>query len=282
MDAITVNIAEKAAKDASEKIASALRACLTEKNIGNTILADTIRYALSSDTIQIRPSLVMGFCRLFGGRDEAAIPFACALECAVAAAQIQGDLPAINDNELRDGRPTCSTKFGEAEALLAGNSLLSLSFELLSSNQYVSHKSIRLATATLSEEIGIRGLIGSYITEQYGKLSNYSDLRKFYLRKTATIGRAACLLGYYAACDRPSSKDIANVKLYAEAISIASQIRADITGKNQDSNINVLSFLKPNEAEEEEALLTLLAIEAISDYPGSELLCKQAIWLLSK
>ena len=283
MDTQTVNPAEKAAREAYEKVETALKAYLTDEMVGSTILADAMRYALLDGTVRFRASLVLGFCRLFGGRDEAALPYACALECAAAASLIHGDLPAVNDMELRGGRPTCVTKFGEAETIFAGDSLTALAFEIAASNQYVSHKSVRLAVSTLSKEIGALGLTGSYITERYGTLSGYGDLRKFYLRKSATLIRAACLLGYYAATDKTTPKDIANVKLYAEAVALAAQIHDDILGTDSTGGrTNVLTYLKPNEAEEEEALLTLLAIEAISDYPGSELLCKQAIWLLSR
>jgi len=114
--------------------------------------------------------------------------------------------------------------------------------------------------------------------------------------KTGALIRAACLLGYYAATDKVQQSDIDNLKLYAEAVGLAFQIHDDILdvrsdtatlGKEVGSDIKnnkktVLAFMKVSEAEEEEALLTLLSVEAISHYPDSDLLCRLAIWLLSR
>jgi len=245
---------------------------------------------------RIRAFLVLEFARLFGASEEAAMPYACALECVHAYSLIHDDLPCMDDDDLRRGKPSCHIAFGEAQALLAGDGLLTYAFELCSSNRYVSHKSARLAAAELAKEAGAIGMVGGQTLDLANEVSGYGDLRKIYLKKTGALIRAACLLGYFAACDRPHEHDIRNITLYAEAIGLAFQIHDDILdvksntetlGKTVGSDAKndkktVLAFLSMKEAEEEETLLTLLAVEAVSDYHDSELLCKLAIWLLAR
>lgn len=160
----------------------------------------------------------------------------------------------------------------------------------------MSGKSVRLAVSALAHESGAIGMVGGQTLDLANSVDSYVDLRKIYVGKTSALMTAACLLGYFAATDKPSEEDIENIKLYAEAIGIAFQIHDDILdvksdtatlGKqigNDDKNDKKtsLAFLTLKEAEEEEALLTLLAVEAISDYRDSELLCRLAIWLLDR
>lgn len=290
------NTVETALRDAAEKVENALSEYLTESYAGNTVVAEAMRYSTLGGGKRIRAFLVIEFCKLFGGRIEAALPYACALECIHAYSLIHDDLPCMDDDDLRRGKPSCHIKFGEAEALLAGDALLTLAFELCSSNQYVPHKSVRYAVETLAHEAGACGMVGGQTLDLQNSVENYRELRKIYSMKTGALIRAACLLGYYAATDKVQQTDIDNLKLYAEAVGLAFQIHDDILdvrsdtatlGKEVGSDIKnnkktVLAFMKVTEAEEEEALLTLLSVEAISHYPDSDLLCRLAIWLLSR
>lgn len=296
MENNTKNLVEGALGKAAAKIEKALGEYLSESSIGTTVTADAMRYSTLGGGKRIRAFLVLEFCRLFGGREEAAIPYACALECLHAYSLIHDDLPCMDDDELRRGKPSCHVKFGEAEALLAGDGLLTYAFELCASNNYVSHKSVRLAVAELSHEAGIIGMVGGQTLDLANDVSSYSDLKKIYAEKTGALITAACLLGYFAAVDKPVQKDIENLKLYASSIGLAFQIHDDIldvksttevlgkeVGSDEKNNKKtVLAFLGMNEAEEEEALLTLLAVEAVSEYAGSDILCRLAVWLLSR
>lgn len=292
----TVSPVEKALSEAAEKVESALEGYLTKSYTGETVCADAMRYSVLGGGKRIRAFLVLHFCKLFGGREEAALPYACALECIHAYSLIHDDLPCMDDDELRRGKPSCHIQFGEAEALLAGDALLTLAFEIIASNNYVSHKSVRLAVSTLAKEAGAVGMVGGQTLDLQNEVKSYGALRSIYLRKTSALIRAACLLGYYAAVDRPTQKDTANIGLYAEALGLAFQIHDDVLdvkgdtatlGKSVGSDDKngkktATAFMTVEEAEEEEALLTLLAVEAISDYSESELLCRLAIMLLSR
>ena len=287
---------ENALHEAADKVEKALTGYLSEEMIGNTATAEAMRYSTLGGGKRIRAFLVLEFCKLFGGREEAAMPYACALECLHAYSLIHDDLPCMDDDELRRGKPSCHVKFGEAEALLAGDGLLTYAFELCASNDNVSHKSVRLAIAELSHEAGILGMVGGQTLDLENNMEKYAELKKIYAEKTGALITAACLLGYFAAVDKPLKKDIENIKLYAASIGLAFQIHDDIldvksttevlgkeVGSDEKNNKKTsLAFLSLEEAEEEETLLTLLSVEAISAYSGSDILCRLAVWLLSR
>ncbi len=296
MDNSTKIMVEKKLRETAEKVEKALEGYLSEEFIGDTVVTKAMQYSTLGGGKRIRAFLVLEFCRLFGGREEAAIPFACALECIHAYSLIHDDLPCMDDDELRRGKPSCHVKFGEAEALLAGDGLLTYAFELCASNEFVSHKSVRLAIAELAHEAGAVGMVGGQTLDLANDVSGYSDLKKIYAKKTGALITAACLLGYFAACDKPMQKDIDNLKLYAASVGLAFQIHDDIldvkstteelgkaVGSDEKNNKKTtLAYLSLNEAEEEEALLTLLSVEAVANYADSEILCRLAIWLLSR
>ncbi len=281
MENQSIHAVEMALGDITGKVDRALAVSLKASADGSA-LADSVGDVLLGKSARLGSFFVSQFCSLFGGRDEAAIPFACAIEAAGAAVRIHADLPALEDRELADGRPAAHVARGEGTALLTGDALFMLACQLIAENQYVSHKAVRSALSVLAEEMGVAGHLDGMARDAGPAPKSYGDLKKSYLRRRGTLIRAACLLGLIAATDKPVQKDISNVKLYAEAVSLAMGIRDDLrAGPPSDGSKNALSFLSQSEAEEEEALLTLLAVEAVSDYAGSELLCKTAIWLLS-
>lgn len=291
----SVNI-EEILKNNAEKVEKALAEYLTDDCTGGTVVSEAMRYSTLGGGKRIRAFLTLEFCRLFGGSEEAALPYACALECLHAYSLIHDDLPCMDDDDLRRGKPSCHKKFGEAEAVLAGDALLTYAFELCATNPYVSHKSVRLAVTTLSHEAGAVGMVGGQALDMQSSVEKYSDLRNIYMKKTGALIRAACLLGYFAATDKPTQKDIDNIKLYAEAVGLAFQIHDDVldvrsdtatlgktVGSDEKNNKKTaLAFMSLGEAEEEEALLTLLSVEAVSEYIDSDVLCKLAIWLLAR
>ena len=283
-------------KEAAEKTEAALAQYFKDGWGGDTVLAEAMQYSLLGGGKRIRAVLVLEFCKLFGGPEKAAMPYACALEMVHAYSLIHDDLPCMDDDDLRRGKPSCHKQFDEAVALLAGDTLLTIAFEVAASNPHVSAKSVQLAVKTLAREAGALGMAGGQTLDLENTVSGYKALRKIHMMKTSALIKAACTLGYYAACDKPQQSDLDNIALYAEAIGLAFQIHDDILdvksdtatlGKRVGSDAKnqkktVLAFLSMAEAEEEEALLTLLAVEAVSDYVNSDTLCKLAIWLLSR
>ncbi len=283
-------------KSAAQAVEDELEYYLSEEFAGDTVAAEAMRYSTLGGGKRIRAFLVLEFCRIFGGTREAAIPFACALECIQAYSLIHDDLPCMDDDDLRRGKPSCHVQFGEAEALLAGDGLLTLAFEICASNTFVSSKSVRLAVRALAKAAGAAGMVGGQALDLQNSVNTYSDLREIYLRKTSELIYAACCLGYLAATDRPNDSVLRNIRLYADSVGLAFQIHDDILDIKSDTATlgkavgsdaknnkkTVLSFLSLTEAEDEEALLTLLALEALSEYPDSDTLCRLAIWLLAR
>ncbi|MBR4960814.1 MAG: polyprenyl synthetase family protein [Clostridia bacterium] len=295
MEYTEISIEEKL-REAAEKTETALEKYFKDGWGGDTVLAEAMQYSLLGGGKRIRAFLVMEFCKLFGGTEKAAMPYACALEMVHAYSLIHDDLPCMDDDDLRRGKPSCHKQFDEAVALLAGDTLLTMAFEVAASNSAVSPKSAQLAVKTLAREAGALGMAGGQTLDLANTVAGYKALRKIHMMKTSALIKAACTLGYYAACDKPLQSDLDNIRLYAEAIGLAFQIHDDILdvksdtatlGKRVGSDAKnqkktVLAFLSMAEAEEEEALLTLLAVEAVSEYRNSDTLCKLAIWLLSR
>ena len=295
MEYTEISIEEKL-REAAEKTETALEKYFKDGWGGDTVLAEAMQYSLLGGGKRIRAFLVMEFCKLFGGTEKAAMPYACALEMVHPYSLIHDDLPCMDDDDLRRGKPSCHKQFDEAVALLAGDTLLTMAFEVAASNSAVSPKSAQLAVKTLAREAGALGMAGGQTLDLANTVAGYKALRKIHMMKTSALIKAACTLGYYAACDKPLQSDLDNIRLYAEAIGLAFQIHDDILdvksdtatlGKRVGSDAKnqkktVLAFLSMAEAEEEEALLTLLAVEAVSEYRNSDTLCKLAIWLLSR
>ena len=295
MEYTEISIEEKL-REAAEKTETALEKYFKDGWGGDTVLAEAMQYSLLGGGKRIRAFLVMEFCKLFGGTEKAAMPYACALEMVHAYSLIHDDLPCMDDDDLRRGKPSCHKQFDEAVALLAGDTLLTMAFEVAASNSAVSPKSAQLAVKTLAREAGALGMAGGQTLDLANTVAGYKALRKIHMMKTSALIKAACTLGYYAACDKPLQSDLDNIRLYAEAIGLAFQIHDDILdvksdtatlGKRVGSDAKnqkktVLAVLSMADAEEEEALLTLLAVEAVSEYRNSDTLCKLAIWLLSR
>jgi len=97
------------------------------------VVKEAMEYSLSAGGKRIRPILVLEFCKINGGDIQKALPFACAIEMVHCYSLIHDDLPCMDDDDLRRGKPSCHKKFGEANALLAGDALLTLAYEAISS-----------------------------------------------------------------------------------------------------------------------------------------------------
>lgn len=292
---MSLPIEEKLAESAA-KTEAALEEYLSENHVGDSGLAEAMRYAVLGGGKRIRAFLVLEFAKLFGGKEAAALPYACALELLHAYSLVHDDLPCMDDDVLRRGKPTCHVQFGEANALLAGDALLTYAFEVCASNPNVSDRSARLATTELARQAGTLGMAGGQYVDLGKSVESYSALKQLHRMKTSALIKAACLLGYYAACDAPREEDVRCISLYAEAVGLAFQIHDDVLDVKSDTKTlgktagsdekngkkTALAFISLSEAEEEETLLTLLAADSISDYLNSDVLCKLALWLRSR
>ncbi len=226
--------------DKKLNIEKELLSYLPEKDelIGN--LVSSMEYSLTAGGKRVRPMLVMEFAKLCGGSEEAAMPFACAIEMIHTYSLIHDDLPCMDNDDLRRGKPTNHKVYGEACALLAGSGLLTLAFEAASSERAVSLNSTEkclAAVRVLSEAAGAVGMLGGQIIdlESEGKSVDIDHLKIMDAKKTGALIIAAAKLGCISA--GASKEQIDAAVSYAENIGLAFQIvddMLDITSSTEE------------------------------------------------
>ena len=200
----------------------ALRQCYTEDEDIASLL-NSERYSLFAGGKRIRPTLTLEFCRLFGGEDTAALPFACAVEMIHTYSLIHDDLPCMDNDDLRRGKPTNHKVFGESTALLAGDSLLTGAFEVAASNTAAGAQTCAMAVAYLASCAGRYGMVGGQIMDLEGEKRKLSldELLKLHSLKTGALISAAAVLGALAAGVEFTDPAMADVVTYAENIGLA-------------------------------------------------------------
>ena len=263
---------------------------------GETELADAMRYAVLGGGKRIRAFLTIHFCRLFGGEDAAALPFAAAMEMVHAYSLVHDDMPCMDNDDMRRGKPSCHKAFDEATALLAGDALLSQAFEVAAANPYVSDEAVRRAVAVLAHGSGALGMVGGQFYDKDENCGSMAELRRLQDLKTGALIRASALLGCYAAPTMPSEQTIADVRAYADGIGFAFQIVDDLLDVRGDAALlgkpvgsdarngkkTILTFLSYDDAQALAERCTAQAVAALQPYPGSETLCELAQALLTR
>ena len=261
-------------------------------------LVEAERYSLLAGGKRIRPVLALAFCRLFGKEAETAIPYACALEMVHTASLIHDDLPSIDNDDLRRGRPTNHKVYGEAVALLAGDGLLMDAFGMIAGNPRVSPSINAVAVAEFSRAVGTRGLVGGEYIDIMGESRELSldSLLMMHSCKTGALIRVSAILGALAAGVPMNDERMSDAIRYAENIGLAFQIIDDILdvtgtpeqlgktpGKDAKENkTTFLSFYSIEEALAYSKRLTQEALASVSKYEGSEFLVALAEYLLGR
>ena len=245
-------------------------------------LEEAMKYSLLSGGKRLRPFIVLETYKMFSESEDVqkAIPFACALEMIHTYSLIHDDLPCMDNDDYRRGKLTNHKVFGEANALLAGDALLTHAFYVLASNDSVSSNSIKNATKLLSEAAGVLGMIGGQVLDINSDATNYQELKKMHSLKTGMLIKCAVLFGYYAYCDKPDTKVEMDLTKFAMNIGVAFQIRDDILDKIADEKVlgkpvgsdeknnkkTVLKFKSIDDAQKEVDILTGEAISIIERY----------------
>ena len=204
------------------------------------LLWEAMRYSALSGGKRIRPFLVLEFCRMFGGEERAALPFACAIECVHASSLIHDDMPCMDNDALRRGKPTNHMVFGEDIALLAGDALITRGYEIAARNPEVPALAALSATAMLLDAAGAAGMMGGQQIDLAAEKQpvSFDTLLVMHAKKTGALIRAAALLGCYAA-GILSEKDprALDAAAYAEGVGLAFQITDDILDATGDVEI---------------------------------------------
>lgn len=190
-------------------------------------LQEAMEYSLMAGGKRIRPVLVLETCRMCGGSPQQALPFAAAVEMVHTYSLIHDDLPAMDDDPLRRGRPTSHVVYGEATAILAGDGLLTAAFEQLTAAELPAQRIVD-GVRCLSVAAGPEGMVGGQALDMAGegRALTRSELEQLQGLKTGALIAAAAQLGCIAAGG--SAEQLGRVTRYAQALGRAFQVRDDM------------------------------------------------------
>ncbi len=234
-----------------------------------------LTYSLESGGKRVRPLLCLKFCECAGGQEDDALYFACAVEFVHTYSLIHDDLPCMDNDAVRRGKPSSHVKFGEANALLAGDALLTHAFGILSracsEGGIAADKCIK-AVGELSELAGVNGMIGGqYIDLKYeNKKADGDVLFTMDALKTSKLIEAACVLGVIAAGG--SDEDIGRARAFALNLGIAFQIKDDLIetdgADNSDETNNKSTYISVFGKEKAAELAEAYTKKAIKELDG--------------
>lgn len=269
---------------------------LSEADMPQKRVIDAMNYSLSAGGKRIRPVLVLEFCNICGGDYKKAASAACAVEMIHTSSLIHDDLPAMDDDDLRRGRPSCHKAFDEATAILAGDALMVKPFEIMADDSKLS-ESVRIKLISeLSSSFGASGVIGGQMIDIENEKRNDVDilnLENMYSKKTSYLIRSACRMGCIAA---QAYDMLPYADRYAQCMGLAFQITDDILDVTSSTEIlgkpvgsdalqNKTTYVTlagiENAAKEAERL-TKLALDALGNFENNEFLTDLTNMLLGR
>ncbi len=192
------------------------------------LLREAMSYSLLGGGKRLRPLLVLLGCEAAGGQSQSALPAACAVEMVHTYSLIHDDLPAMDDDALRRGRPTCHVKFDEATAILAGDALLTLAFEVMA-RDVAPPNVAATCCAVLANASGAVGMVGGQVADLQGEESGISDLEELesiHRRKTGRLLSASLAIGGQIAGADCEALDA--LEQYGDDVGLAFQIIDDL------------------------------------------------------
>ncbi len=273
-----------------DAVNKALDAAVIEKDCLHGKIFEAMRYSLNAGGKRIRPILALEFARIFGVSQDVAMPFAVALEMIHTYSLIHDDLPCMDDDDMRRGRPTSHKVFGEAIAVLAGDALLNYAFEYaLSNSGKLPADTVVKALCCLAASSGADGMIGGQVIDIEGEMRdmNMDEIETLQSLKTGAIIRAGAQIG----CILGNSGEaaLASAEKYADLLGLAFQMKDDIlnvegdpeivgkdTGNDERSGKSTfVKLLGLDTCKKKLFELTEGAVSAVKDLPDSEFL----VWL---
>lgn len=256
------------------------------ESAGFELMLEAMSYSLRNGGKRIRPVLVMEFCRLFGGNAEDALTPACAIEMIHTYSLIHDDLPCMDDDDMRRGKPANHIKFGYANALLAGDALLTLAFETILCDSRLDPEKRSALGAELAKAAGATGMVAGQVMDLQNeeKQASLDEIKATDALKTGELIRTAGVMGCIVAGANEEQRAAA-VK-YLSAVGLAFQIVDDILDVVSSSEVlgkpvgsdaengksTYVSLLGIDEAKRLAAELTAQAKAAVAVYEGSEFL----------
>lgn len=268
-------------KNKFNKVESFLNNVIEEKNNPQNLIYTAMNYSLLLGGKRIRPVLLLASYELFKENEDDVLSFACAMEMIHTYSLIHDDLPAMDNDDYRRGKLSNHKKFGEAQAILAGDGLLNKAFECgieAALNSGIDIKCAVKALLEIAKSSGSDGMIGGQVVDMFGhhKLKTLEDLKYMYALKTGAIIKSSLVAG--AILGGANEQELNALESYAGKIGLAFQIEDDIldvtssleklgkkTGSDRaNDKVTYLTFISIEQAQEEVVNLTKEAIKDLS------------------
>lgn len=281
-----------------DMVNSELENILPSTHTMSTRVYEAMKYSLMAGGKRIRPVLTLSVCEMFGCDIQKAIPFACAVEFIHVGSLIHDDLPCMDDDDLRRGQPSCHIKYDEATAILAGDGLFFLAFEilLLAKKFGVDESDMLKACDLLSKMSGIDGMVGGQVMDMFIEKNGADEsmVEIMQQRKTGALIQAACCLGGVAAGVNDNYFEILNN--YALSLGLAFQVCDDVldvignenilgkpVGSDMEENkVNSVSLLGLEKAKIKAKQYTETAIFELNKLPNNQFLMNLTKFLLNR
>ena len=262
---------------------------------GQDEVVKAMKYSLSNGGKRLRPVLCLEFARACGADRFDALDFACAVEYIHTYSLIHDDLPCMDDDDMRRGKPSCHKEFGEATALLAGDALLTHAFQILAGAE-LDDKKIALACGLLAQNAGVHGMVGGQVIDlKYeSETPDLQQLLSVHRLKTGALISAACLLGCIAA--GADDEKIAAASAFSYDLGVAFQIKDDIldvvgstealgkpVGSDAENNKTTYVTVRGMEnAQKDVEMLTSAAVSRLSAFENTDFLKTLALYLVNR
>jgi farnesyl diphosphate synthase len=229
-------------------------------------LGEAMRYAVLDGGKRLRPLLVLAACEAVGGHPEAALRAACAVELIHAYSLVHDDMPCMDNDVLRRGKPTVHVRFGEAQALLAGDALQALAFELLTPEDSAMPAGMQaLLCRMLAQAAGCQGMAGGQAIDlaSVGLPITSAQLHEMHRLKTGALLQASVMMG--AACGMPSGAAQLALADYGAAIGLAFQVVDDVLDVVADS-ATLGKTAGKDAAQDKPTFVSLMGLRASQNY----------------
>ena len=228
-------------------------------------LGAAMRYAVLDGGKRLRPLLVLAACEAVGGLGQAALRAACAVELIHAYSLVHDDMPCMDNDVLRRGKPTVHVRFGQAQALLAGDALQALAFELLTPEDGVPPAMQARLCRLLAQAAGADGMAGGQAIDlaSVGRQLTQDQLRHMHRLKTGALLRASVVMG--AACGEPAGVAEQALAQYGAAIGLAFQVVDDVLDVTQDS-ATLGKTAGKDAASDKPTYVSLMGLDAARDH----------------
>ncbi len=255
----------------------------------------SMKYTLNLPGKRLRPVMCLEICRLLGGEIEDVMPTACAIEMLHVQTLIHDDMPCMDNDDMRRGKPSCHKQFGEANALLAGDALLTHAFEIIATSDLSPAKKT-MAVTLLSQNAGVGGMIGGQVIDLIIEDGDptLSELLTVYKLKTGALISAACLMGCISA--GATEEQLTAASKFAYSLGVAFQIQDDILdiigseeelgkpiGSDAENNKKTYASVKGLEgAKRDVERLTAMAVSQLDKFENTEFLRNLAVSLINR